>query len=272
MVGQFVGLLFYVLGVSRRQIAFKNISVCFPELSVAERKRINRKHFLYVGQSVFASPMHFWISRARFNRRVTIKGREHYDAALASGRNIIVLAPHFSALDVAGYLLAQERPMLSMYQYAKNGLIDEVVKRGRCRYGGQLVERKEPMRNLIRAIRKGQPFYYLPDQDAGRKGVFVPFFHEQAATYSVLGKFAKMTDALVIPCRTIAKPWGLGYEVSLGEPLEDFPLDDELRDTQRMNREIESLIRAHPEQYFWVHKRFKTRPPDEMYNGVKFYK
>lgn len=272
MLGQTLGLLFYVVGSSRRRIAFKNIRVCFPELSAKECQKINLKHFLYVGQSVFASPMHFWISKRRFNRRVTITGREHYDAALASGRNIIILAPHFSALDVAGYRLAQERPMLTMYQYAKNGLVDEIVKRGRCRYGGELVERKAPMRNLIRAIRKGHPFYYLPDQDAGRKGVFVPFFHEYAATFSVLGKFTEMTDALVIPCRTRTKPWGLGYEVTLSAPLDDFPTGDEVDDTARMNQEVEKLIRPNPEQYFWVHKRFKTRPPEEMSNGVKFYK
>jgi len=232
----------------------------------------NFKHFLYLGQSVFASMMHFWISTKRFNRRVDIIGREHYDVALDSGRNIIILAPHFCALDVAGYSLSQERPMLTMYQYAKNGLIDEVVKRGRCRFGGELIERKASMRHLIRAIRKGHPFYYLPDQDAGRKGIFVPFFHEHAATFSMLGKFAEMTNALVVPCRTRTKPWGMGYEVVLSPPLENFPSGDEQQDTVRMNQEIEKLIRPAPEQYFWVHKRFKTRPSEELSSGVKFYK
>lgn len=156
---------------------------------------------------------------------VTVHGRKGYDQALASGCNIIILAPHFAALDVAGYILAQERPMLTMYQYAKNGLVDEMVKRGRMRHGGELVERKAPMRNLIRAIRKGQPFYYLPDQDAGSKGVFVAFFHELASPYSVLGKFSEMTNALVIPCRTRSRPWGRGYDVFLSPPLDNFRLE-----------------------------------------------
>ncbi|MBL4671424.1 MAG: lysophospholipid acyltransferase family protein, partial [Arenicella sp.] len=184
-LGQFVGLLFYIFGASRRRIALRNISVCFPELAAHEWRKINRQHYQLLGQSLFSVPMNWWISKKRFNRLVTVHGREDYDQALASGRNVIILAPHFSALDVAGYTLAQERPMLSMYQYAKNGLVDEIVKRGRLRYGGELVERKAPMRKLIRAIRKGRPFYYLPDQDAGRKGLFVPFFHEVASTYSV---------------------------------------------------------------------------------------
>lgn len=272
LLGQSLGLLFYGLIASRRRIALKNIRVCFPQFSDAECRRINRNHFRLLGQSLFTTPMHWWISRSRFNRLVSITGREHYDRALASGRNIILLAPHFISLDVAGLRLAQERPMLTMYQYAKNGLVDEIVKRGRLRYGGELVERKASMRSLIRAIRKGHPFYYLPDQDAGRKGVFVPFFHEQAATFSMLGKFAELTDALVVPCRTRIKPWGMGYEVTLGAPLADFPSGDEHQDTARMNREVAALIIPNPEQYFWVHKRFKTRPAKEKASGVKFYK
>lgn len=270
-MGKFIGLLFYYLGGSRRRIAYKNIHVCFPEKTAAEVRKINRTHFALIGQSVFATPMHWWISQRRFNKLVSIQGREHYDAALKSGRNIIILAPHFISLDVAGLRLAQERPLLTMYQYAKNGLVDEIVKRGRLRFGGELVERKAPMRNLIRAIRKGAPFYYLPDQDAGRKGLFVPFFHTLASTYSMLGKFAEMTDALVIPCGTRIKPWGTGYEVTLGAPLDNFPSGDERFDTARMNEEVANLIRPHPEQYFWVHKRFKTRPPEESETTVKFY-
>lgn len=271
VIGQAIGLLFYGLGASRRRIAFKNIRVSFPEKSERECHQINRRHFMLIGQSVFATPMHWWASKRRFNKLITIHGREHYDAALASGSNIIILAPHFISLDVAGLRLAQERPMLTMYQYAKNGLIDEVVKRRRLRFGGELVERKAPLRQLIRAIRKGNPFYYLPDQDAGRKGVFVPFFHTQASTFSMLGKFAEMTNALVVPCRTRIKPWGMGYEVTLGKPLENFPTGDEVNDTTRMNHEVAELIRPHPEQYFWVHKRFKTRPPEEVAKGLKFY-
>lgn len=271
VIGQTIGLIFYVLGASRRRIAFKNIRVSFPEKSERECRQINRRHFMLIGQSVFATPMHWWASKRRFNKLITIYGREHYDAALASGNNIIILAPHFISLDVAGLRLAQERPMLTMYQYAKNGLIDEVVKRRRLRFGGELVERKAPLRQLIRAIRKGNPFYYLPDQDAGRKGIFVPFFHTEASTFPMLGKFAEMTNALVVPCRTRIKPWGMGYEVTLGKPLENFPTGDDVADTTRMNHEVAELIRPHPEQYFWVHKRFKTRPPEEAAQGLKFY-
>lgn len=267
-LGYGIGLTFYVLGSSRRRIAFKNISSCFPEMTVNERRRINRHHFCLVGQSVFTAPMNWWISEKRFVNSVEVTGREHYDKALAEGKNIILLAPHFMSLDVAGYILCRERPMITMYQYSKNQLINEVVKRGRARFGGLLIERKEPLRKLIRLIRQGNPFYYLPDQDAGRKGVFVPFFNELASTIPMLSKFASMGDAVVIPCSNRIKPWGKGYEVILGEPLQNYPTGDELQDTATMNTVVADMIKQMPEQYFWVHKRFKTRPPQ---TDTKFY-
>ena len=267
-VGYAIGLLFYFIGASRRKIAIKNISVCFPEYTVTQCESVARKNFALMGQSIFSTTMNWWISDKRFTKLVDVKGREHYDNALAANKNVILLAPHFMSMDVGGYILARERPLITMYQYSKNQLVNEVVKRGRTRYGGLIVERKEPLTKLIRLIRKGHPFYYLPDQDAGRKGVFVPFFYEAASTFPMLGKFVSMTDAVVIPCSNRIKPWGQGYEVVLGEPMSDFPSGDEVADTARMNEVIADMIARMPEQYFWVHKRFKTRPPE---SDTKFY-
>ena len=267
VLGYLVGYLFYTLGSARRKIGLRNVSSCFPELSLAEQKRINKEHFMYTGQMLFAGIMNWWCSANRFNNWVSLCGREHYDRALANDQNIILLAPHFIGLEVAGIYLSQERPMSTMYQYNKNPLIDEVIKRGRLRFGGELIERKDPLRKLLKLIRSGHPFYYLPDQDAGRKGVFVPFFNELASTVSMLGKFCAMTDAIVITCRTQIKPWGKGYEIILGAPLQDFPQGDEIADTTKMNQVIEQMVRENPEQYFWAHKRFKTRPAE----AIKFY-
>ena len=268
LLGQSLGWLAYLLIGSRRKIAFKNISSCFPEWTAARCRQVNRKHFRLVGQTLFTAPMNMWISAARFNRLVTITGREHYAKALAEQRNIILLAPHFIGIDVSGLALSYERPLISMYQYAKNGLVDTLSKRGRSRYGGILIERKEPLRKVLRLISKGDPFYFLPDQDAGRKGIFVPFFHTQASTSPTLGKYAGFANAVVIPCHTRIRSWGRGYEVRLGEAMASFPSGDELADTVQMNQTIEQMVRHTPEQYFWVHKRFKTRPADE---SSKFY-
>lgn len=267
-MGHGIGMAAYYLGASRRKIALKNISVCFPEWSDAECEAINKAHFSLVGQSVFTVPANMWIDAERFRKRVTVTERSHYDKALVEERNIILLTPHFTGFDAGGFLVSMERDAISMYQYAKNTLMDEVVKRGRGRYGGVLIERKAPLRKIIKAIRKGDPFIYLPDQDAGRKGIFVPFFHTPAATIPALGKFASMSNAVVIPLMTKVLPKGQGYEVSFGEPLENFPNGDDIIDTTAMNKAVEDMIRKMPEQYFWVHKRFKTRPPEET---EKFY-
>ncbi len=268
LLGHGLGMLAYYLGASRRRIALKNIQACFPEWSLAECERINKRHFSLVGQSVFTVPANMWVSKSRFEKRVTITERSHYDRALQEGQNIILLLPHFIGFDTAGFIVSMERDATSMYQYAKNALMDEVVKRGRMRYGGVLIERKAPLRSIIKAIRKGTPFVYLPDQDAGRKGLFVPFFHTPASTIPALGKFAKLGNAVVIPVMSKVKPYGGGYEVSFGEPMADFPSGDDVADTTAMNKAIEAMVRAAPEQYFWVHKRFKTRPPEET---EKFY-
>ena len=262
-LGTCVGELSYCLFSSRRKIAQKNIQSCFPTWPEKKTADVTRKCFRFIGQSIFFSGFIWWTDKNKLNRKVNIVNREHYDKALSQGKNIILLAPHFCALELAGVVLSQERPMISMYQHTKNRLVDIFVKRGRSRFDGILIERKEPLRNLIRLIRKGYPFYYLPDQDARDKGVFAPFFGIQASTIPVLGKFTAMSKSVVIPCSTKILDSGKGFEVYLGSPIENFPTGDDVKDTTLMNRTIEKMVESMPEQYFWVHKRFKTRPPGE---------
>ncbi|NND83433.1 MAG: lysophospholipid acyltransferase family protein [Gammaproteobacteria bacterium] len=263
--GHVVGYLVYLLHFSRRRIALINIQACFPELSVAEQRRINRTHFGYMGQSLMTACMNWWISPARFERLVTISGREHYDAALAKGEKIILLSPHFVAMEVCGLALQRERPMVGMYQYMKNPVMNQMALRGRQRFcpDGVMFERKAPLRTLLKILMKGLPMVYSPDQDAMRKGVFVPFFHPLASTTPALAKFIQVTKSVVIPLRGRMLPWGQGYEVVLGAPVENLATGDEHQDTAAMNRAIEAMVRDCPEQYLWVHKRFKTRPPGE---------
>ena len=269
IIGYTLGLIVYALHGSRRRIALKNIAACFPELSLKQYRRINFLHFCYMGQSVMTACMNWWISPARFNRLVAIRGREHYDQALAQGQRIILLAPHFFAMEVSGLALQRERPMVGMYQYMKNSLLNTMALNGRQRFAqeGVMFERKGPLRQLLRILMKGYPFLYSPDQDAMRKGVFVPFFHTLASTTPALAKFVQTTGSIVIPCRARMLPWGRGYEVILGEAIEDLAGGDEIADTTAMNRAIEEMVRALPEQYLWVHKRYKTRPAGE----AKFY-
>jgi len=270
IIGYAIGTIAYIAPFSRRHVALKNLQSCFPDKPLNELKRINFTHYCYLGQSVITTTMKWWISPARFDRLVTVVGREHYDRALADNKNIILLTPHFMCIEISGLALQRERPMIGVYQYMKNTLLDKVAKEGRTRFcpnGGLMFERKEPLRKLIRWIRKGQPMSYSPDQDAGRKGVLVPFFNELASTTPALAKFIQTTDAVVIPCRNEILPWGQGYKVHLGEVQQGLNSGDEIADTAAMNRVIAALVQTRPNQYLWVHKRFKTRPEGEP----KFY-
>lgn len=262
-LGNGIGELTYRGFASRRRIAARNLERCFPGLDDARRREILRQSFRIVGQSVFCTGVNWWASSLRLERLVTTRDRHHYDNALAAGHNVILLAPHFIALEMGGVYLSRERPMISMYQRAKNGVIDEYVRRGRSRFGGEMVERKAPMGALVRAIRRGKPFYYLPDQDAGRRGLMVPFFGIPASTSPTLGRFAQVGRAQVIPCFTRQVEKAGGWEIIFGAPLEDYPTGDPFEDTRRMNACIEAAVREMPEQYFWLHKRFKTRPAGE---------
>jgi len=269
VIGYVLGTLFYLLHGSRRRIAYKNIRTCFPEKTDSQCRKINWQQFCYLGQSVITVCMNWWISPARFDRLVTIHNREHYDQALSEGKNIILLAPHFMSLEVSGLALQRETAMVGMYQYMKNPVVNELAIRGRSRFcdDGVMFERKGSLRSLLRILSKGLPMAYYPDQDAMRKGVFVPFFGTLASTTPALSKFVKVLDATVIPTRNKTLSWGRGYEVYLGEPIEGLGTGDDIVDTTAMNRAIEDMVSVSPEQYLWVHKRFKTRPEGEP----KFY-
>jgi len=257
-------LVFHLMG-SRRNVALQNIAVAFPERSESEQRAIAKKSFQLVAHTALTIGINWWASPERLKRLVTFEGKEHYDREVEAGNNVILLAPHAAALEMAGLVMSLERPMITMYQHTRKPLLNEIVKHKRGRFKGLLVERKEPLRNLLKLIRAGNPFYYLPDQDASDKGVFVPFFGKDASTYPMLSKFAKLGKAKVIPCFTHILPNGKGWHVIVGEPLENFPSesDSDVEDARRMNEAIESMIRVAPEQYFWVHKRYKTRPEGE---------
>jgi KDO2-lipid IV(A) lauroyltransferase len=191
---------------------------------------------------------------------VKVQDRHHYDEAVAAGRSIIMFAPHFLAMDIAGIRMSSERGMISMYRESRNKLIDRMLRK-RSRFAGVLFERRSNLKALIRYIREGRPFYYLPDQDpGGAESVFVPFFGVPTATVTAFSRIARMTNAAVIPCYNRILPWGRGFEVRFEEPFKDYPSDDPEKDARRMNEEIEKAIRQNPEQYLWGYRRFKTRP------------
>ncbi|BCU07034.1 lipid A biosynthesis lauroyltransferase [Allochromatium tepidum] len=263
-LGSVFGRLGYWLAGSRRLVARRNLELCLPEITPAERERLLRAHFGWLGVAAFCQGVGWSASRARLARLTHLRHRERVDACIAEGRPVIILLPHFVGLELGGQTFSGlVHSGICMYQRIRNSVVEHHVKRTRGRFGGLSVERQDDLRGLVREIKRGTPFLYLPDQDGGRRGIFVPFCGIPASTVPMLGRFAAMTNAVVIPTFPRFLPWGRGLELTFDPPLDDFPSGDPERDTARMNQVIESRLREMPEQYLWVHRRFKTRPPGE---------
>ena len=258
-----LGNLLYLVGRSRRRVALKNLSLCFPELSVQQQRRIARKHFQSFAQVIFEQCLLWWASDRRILDLIQVQGLEHWRAV--KSRPIIWLAPHFSGLDWAGLLLSVEGPIAGLYSNQKSELLNRILLKSRNRFNhAVLFSRQEGMRGVVKSLRRGISFYYLPDLDYGRRdALFVPFFGVLAATVTGLSRIAKLANAVVLPVITRQLPGGRGYEVTIYPAWENFPTDDVAADTRRMNAFFEACIKEMPEQYLWTHKRFKTRPEGE---------
>jgi KDO2-lipid IV(A) lauroyltransferase len=264
-LGTGFGRLGYYLAGSRRRVGRRNLEICFPDLSPRERDRMLQRHFGYLGQSAFIQGLIWGASRERLRRLVRVVNRERIDECIAAGQPVIVLVPHFVGLELGGAAFtALVHRGIYMYQRIRDPVIDAQVHEARTRFGSISVERQDDLRGLVRQIKAGNPFFYLPDQNAGpRDGVFVPFCGLAASTVPMLSRFARLTGALVIPTYARFLPRGRGLELLFDPPLEGFPTKDPVADTAHMNRVIEARMRTMPEQYFWVHRRFKTRPRGE---------
>ncbi len=261
-LGSVIGGLMLRVLTKKRRVAARNIECCFPELSASERAQMVRAHFCAASATFLTSSLFWWGSPSRLSRLVRYRNREFYDRVLAAGRPVILLAPHFVTLEVAGVLLSRERPMVSMYRRSPNAVLEWVMTRARGRFGGEMFERDGSLKRLISSIRKGLPFYYLPDRNPGDAShVFAPFFGHPAATVNALERIAELAHAEVIPCATRLLPGGQGYEIIFRPAMKDIPAGDAVAYATRMNAEIESLIREMPEQYMWTYKRFKIQPP-----------
>ncbi len=265
VLGQVLGILLYVIVAKRRHVAKVNLRLCFPELDEAARSRLARTHFRLLGRSLLERGLLWWASPARLSRLIRVEGEEKLRALLEAGRPVILMTPHFVGLDAGGAAIAARFDSVSIYARQRNPVIDRLLYHGRSRFGDQkLLSRDEGVRATIKAMKRGRPFYYLPDMNfRTRDAIFVPFFGAPAWTITGLSRLSRVAGAAVISCVTRILPGGRGYVVELGDPWADFPTDDVEADTARMNRKIEALVRTMPEQYHWVHRRFKKRPPGE---------
>jgi KDO2-lipid IV(A) lauroyltransferase len=261
-IGNAVGWLMYYAIPKRRKIALINLRLCMPELSEAERVDIAKRHFMAYSRSILERSLIWWAPFERIHGLIEVVPAVP-QAQMESGPTIL-FCPHFVCLDVGG-VAARVMPLSTMYSPQKNKTFDDLLRYGRERYGPvRLFTRGDGIKPIIRALREGIPYYMLPDMDFGEKdAAFVPFFGVPAATLTAMGRLAGATGAKVIPLVATFLPNYKGYKVEFYPAWEDYPGDDIIAATRRMNAFIEDRVREHPAEYFWTHKRFKTRPPGE---------
>lgn len=259
-LGWVLGYILALLARERRHVVWVNLGLCFPHLSDVARRRLLLQHFQAFARSVLERGIVWWGSVRDIQKLVSIEGIEHWRAL--QGRPVIWLAPHFVGLDMGGIRLASEFPVVSVYSQQKNRYFNDFLLTRRTRFAHvQLVSRQQGLRPIIQAVKSGVALYYLPDQDFGaRDALFVPFFGVPAATVTGLARLAALTGATILPAVTRQLPKGRGYLLKIYEPWENYPSGDLEKDTLRMNAFIEERVREMPEQYNWLHKRFKTRP------------
>lgn len=260
-----VGWLAYYAVKLRRKVGQVNLKKCFPEWSVEKREAVLKRHFQHMAKLMFEYGLYWYAPAERLRSLVRYENKHYLDDALAAGEKVILLYPHFTAFEMAVYTLNQDVPLTSMYSHQKNKVMDEQILKGRHRYNNVfLIGRTEGLRAIIKQLRKSDaPFLYLPDQDFGRNdSIFVDFFGIPTATITGLSRIAGMAKAKVIPAIPFREADNT-VTLRFYEPWEHFPTEDVVADTQRMNDFIEARVREIPEQYFWLHKRFKTRPEGE---------
>lgn len=264
-IGRWLGNIAWHTTRRRRRIALRNLELCFPEMPSAERHRMAHRHFVALAQSVVDRGVLWFGTPEQIRDMVQLEGFERVEQALQKGP-VILLAPHFIGLDAGATRMSMEAPAASMYQVQSDPGFDALFRRGRTRFNDiQLVSRRDGVRPLIRHMQAGLPVYYLPDMDFGRRGAaFTPFFGVPAATLTAPAQLARNWKAQILPVLTYWDPATGHYQTRVLPALPGLEPEASLEEaTLRLNQHIETWVRAHPSQYHWVHKRFKTRPRGE---------
>ena len=264
-IGRVLGAVMYRIAGDRRRIAARNLQLCFPEKTAAERERLLKENFASTGIAFFEMAMSWWWSKPRLAKLAHVEGLEHLEQAQREGKGVILMAFHFTTLEIGAALLGQQHTIDGMYREHNNPLFDFIQRRGRERHNADsLAVERDDVRGMLKLLRSGRAIWYAPDQDYGAKqSIFVPLFGIPAATVTATSKFAKLGKAKVVPFTQQRLADGSGYKLVIHAPLSDFPGESDEADCLRINQWVERAIRECPEQYLWAHRRFKTRPPGE---------
>ncbi|MDD4912759.1 MAG: lipid A biosynthesis acyltransferase [Sideroxydans sp.] len=262
-IGNATGAMLYLLASQRRRIGETNLRLCFPYMPEEMRNTLLREHFKMFVRGLVERCILWWSSAERISSLIRVEGVEHFEAI--KGQPAILLTPHFVGMDAGGQWVAQNTDTVCMYANQRSVYLTQLLLEKRARFRTQLLySRQQGLRPILKGMKENRPFIYPPDQDQGVKdGAFIPFFGVPAATMMSVSRIAKMTGAKVVPSITRVLPGGAGYVLTFYPAWENFPSGDDVADARRMNEFIEQRILEMPEQYFWLHKRFKTRPEGE---------
>lgn len=247
-------------------IAKRNLELCFPELNQEQQQNLLLKNFEATGIAIFETGMAWFWSRKKLQNKVSINNFDELQALVEQKRGVLLVVFHFTTLEMLGAFTNYLIPTIHMtYRPHNNAVYDFVQARQRARHNTtSTVLDRDNVRGMLKSLKTGHCISYLPDQDYGRKqSVFVPFFGVVAATVTASSRLAAMAQTPVIPLMCVRQDDGSGYVLEAMPALENYPSDDPLRDAEAMNNVIEHCIRRCPEQYLWVHRRFKTRPEGE---------
>jgi KDO2-lipid IV(A) lauroyltransferase len=284
-LGRAMGRLGMRLDKRRATIARINLERCFPELGEADRERLLLRHFESLGMGVMEAGLSWWGNEQRYFSRVRTEGEEHIASAFAKGKGVIIFTAHFTSMEIAGHFIHRYTEVRPVYRPHENPVARHFIDKGRNSIGKKsrhddvraLIRtqqerftaaitpiRRDDVRTMIRALRDKEAIWLATDQNfAGKGSVFANFFHVPAATNAAVPRLAKVTGAVVLPAVVLRREDHSGYEMIFEPALESFPSGDDAQDTETLNRIIEKWARRAPEQYFWVHRRFKSRPDHE---------
>lgn len=260
-LGRVVGKVLYRLGSKRKNFAMKNLALCFPEMPPQERVRMIKKNFENTGIALFETGMGWWWPNWRIKRKIAFKGLEHIEKSQAEGKGILLLSMHYLSIEFCCTAIGNKHPMVVFYRPHNNPLMEFFQFRGRGRANKYMLGKRD-VKGLMKALRDGESCVYFPDQDYGRnRSLFVPFFAvEKAATTTGTLIFARQKNTESIIVTPKRNEDGSGYTVEFSSPLVNFPSGDDEADVIRVNQEMEKSILRQPDQYMWLHRRFKTRP------------
>jgi len=259
-VGKAIGRLAHRVGAERRAIARRNIELCFPELTTQERNKLAREHFEALGVSIMELGLSRWASDKKMTSLTSIIGLHHIQDTLDQGYGVLMVSAHFTALEVCGRAICLHTPAIdAVYRRFRSGLMTEFLATTREVTTRKMIE-KNDLKGMIRSLREGTILWYAPDQSYdGKQSALVPFFGVPAMTNTATSTLAKLGKAKALPFFPRRLPEG-GYEILILAPIEDFPSDDAIADTEKFVALLEEQIRRCPEQYYWVHRKFKRRP------------